>query len=338
MSAGNGIWIYCEWTGSRIADASLELFTPARALKEASGESITAVVLTDSPVSQDAIQQQLSQAGADAVLVGSHAGLSQDSARSYTVALSELITARQPKVLLVGATRSAMAFIPRVAVKTCAAIVSNVTHINRADNGGLEAVKPMYADSALATVSLTATERHTILLVRPKAFQKPAECESRAVSVESVTLSALDGFVPQVMLIDRQAQSATGRPKLEESDIVVSGGRGLKAPEHFHLVEELADALGASVGASRAIVDAGWRPHSEQVGQTGKAVTPKLYIAVGISGAMQHLVGMSNSQKIVAINRDAEAPIFKVADYGVVGDALEILPAWIEAIRARKSS
>ena len=170
-----------------------------------------------------------------------------------------------------------------------------------------------------------------VATLRPKVFAAAAAEAGKSAAVEPLAIE-WDASAPRARVTGTTGESG-GKVDLTESEIIVSGGRGLKAPEHFALIEDLAGALGATVGASRAVVDAGWRPHGDQVGQTGKTVSPKLYVAVGISGAIQHLAGMSSSRCIVAINKDPEAPIFKVADYGVVGDLFEVVPALTEAVR-----
>lgn len=209
---------------------------------------------------------------------------------------------------------------PRVAVRLQAGFVADVTGI--AEGGYL---KPAYAGKAIATVAVK-TAKH-VVSVRPNIFT------ATPAPAASATTSTVDTASATVSSPVKNVTRSTGKLDVAEAEIIVSGGRGLKGPEHFHLVEELAQALGGAVGASRAVVDAGWRPHNEQVGQTGKTVSPNLYVACGISGAVQHLAGMSSSKVIVAINKDKDAPIFQVADYGIVGDVFEVLPKLTAAVK-----
>ena len=196
-------------------------------------------------------------------------------------------------------------------------------------DGALVATRPVYAGKAIQTVRLAGTPAMASL--RPRAFSATERRPGAKASVEPLAVT-LDPARARVRVIELGAAEG-GKVDLTEAEIIVSGGRGLRGPENFHLIEELAEALGGTVGASRAVVDAGWRPHGEQVGQTGKTVSPKLYVAIGISGAIQHLAGMSSARCVVAVNKDPEAPIFKIADYGIVGDAFEVVPALTEALR-----
>ena len=189
--------------------------------------------------------------------------------------------------------------------------------------------RPVYAGKAIETVRIPGTP--ALASLRPRAFTAVEHRPGAKAAVEPLAVT-LDASRARVRVMEMGA-SEGGKVDLTEAEVIVSGGRGLRGPEHFHLIEQLAGALGGTVGASRAVVDAGWRPHAEQVGQTGKTVSPKLYVAIGISGAIQHLAGMSSARCIVAINKDPEAPIFKIADYGIVGDAFEIVPALTEALK-----
>lgn len=218
---------------------------------------------------------------------------------------------------------------PRVSVKLEAGYISDCVglEVNGAD---LVATKPVYAGKAQAKVKINTSTK--VLSLRPNVFTAKVIAEGTEANYTEITPS-LDDISKAVKITNISVND--GKLDVAEADIVVSGGRGLKEPENFNLVENLASALGGAVGASRAVVDAGWRPHSEQVGQTGKTVSPSLYVACAISGAVQHLAGMSSSKFIVAINKDADAPIFKITDYGIVGDVFEVLPKLTEKIKAR---
>ncbi len=216
---------------------------------------------------------------------------------------------------------------PRLAVKLGAGCLMDCVKLDTS-SGELTATRPVYAGKALVDVKFNSDKK--VITIRPNVFKaQPSENSSVDVTVNEVTSPNLKTRVVEF-------KKSEGKLDVAEADIIVSGGRGMKGAEHFNLIEELADSLGAAVGASRAVVDAGWRPHGEQVGQTGKTVSPSLYVACGISGAIQHLAGMSSSKYIVAINKDKDAPIFTIADYGIAGDVFDILPALTEEIKKVK--
>ncbi|MDX2194609.1 MAG: electron transfer flavoprotein subunit alpha/FixB family protein, partial [Gemmatimonadales bacterium] len=242
---------------------------------------------------------------------------------------AELARARGAAAVVVAASATGRDLAPRLAARLGAGFAADCTAL-RAEGGAVVAVRPVYAGKALQTVKLPGMP--AVVSVRTGAFAPAAR--AHVAAVEAVAVPAV---AARMEVVERRAAAAQ-RLDVAEAEIIVAGGRGLGEPAHFRLVEELAAAFGdAAVGASRAVVDAGWRDHAEQVGQTGKTVSPRLYIAVGISGAIQHLAGMRTARTIVAVNKDKDAPIFKVADYGIVGDLFEVLPALTAAIRARRS-
>ena len=267
----------------------------------------------------------LGDAGADRVLLATNAAFAKYDAEGCVAAVAKAVEAVKPAAVLFAGSSLGRDLAPRVAAKLGVGLASDCTHLT-AEGGALTATRPVYAGKALQNVRFPRTP--ALATLRPKVFA-PVTGAGRAGTVQPLEV-AVPGSRAKLREVVAQAGATAD---LTEAEVVVSGGRGLRGPENFKLVEDLAAALGASVGASRAVVDAGWRPHSDQVGQTGKTVSPKLYVAVGISGAIQHLAGMSSSRCIVAINKDPEAPIFKVADYGVVGDLFEIVPALTEAVR-----
>lgn len=250
------------------------------------------------------------------------------SPTAYTDAIASFAKETGAKILVFPNTAMGVDLAPRVAVRLNSGVVMDCMKLEVKDNDVI-ATRPVYAGKALIDVKLTSDIK--IFTIRPNVF-KPQNVDSTSVEIN---VQPVDN--PNLKTRVTSFKKSEGKLDVAEADIIVSGGRGMKGPENFHLIEELADVLGAAVGASRAVVDAGWRPHREQVGQTGKTVSPSLYIACGISGAIQHLAGMSSSKYIVAINKDKDAPIFNVADYGIAGDVFEILPALTEEIKKLKS-
>lgn len=283
---------------------------------------ITVVIGGDS----EAIAPELASYGATKVIVAADPRLTAYTSSAYAKIVAEIAKREDTDVLFFPAGQTGKDLAPRVAAKLEAGIASDCTGL-RVEGGDLIAERPVYAGKAVIEVKVTS--RVKIFTLRPNVFTATA-ARGGAVTVQKADVTLTDGdFTTKVTGV----KTATGRLDVTEASIVVSGGRGMKSPEHFHLIEELAGVLGGAVGASRAVVDAGWRPHDEQVGQTGKTVSPTLYIACGISGAIQHLAGMSSSKYIVAINKDKDAPIFQIADYGIAGDVFEVLPALIAEVK-----
>jgi electron transfer flavoprotein alpha subunit len=236
--------------------------------------------------------------------------------------LADLIAKHKPDLLLFGMTYDGRDIASRLSARLGTALIANATGLEQKD-GAFAVSSPVFGGTLLVTTQPRA-KAPTLVLVRPKAFTAEAR-DGATAQVETLT-DPVDSGTPAPRVLRREKEQAAG-PRLEDAAVIVSGGRGLGGPENFAMLDELAAELGAAVGASRAVVDAGWKPYAMQIGQTGKTVKPTVYIAVGISGAMQHTVGMKGAKTIIAINKDPEAPIFKIADFGIVGDLFEVAPA-----------
>ena len=302
--------------------------------REALGEAVRLAAALGGPVvgvccgASDPGLASLGEVGADQVLFAQHEAFATYDGAGYAAAVAAAVKQVSPAAVLFSASALGKDLAPRVAARLGVGLASDCTAVST--NGGrLVVTRPVYAGKAFQKIAFPMSP--ALLSLRPKVFAAAAAQVGKSAMVEALVFT-WDASAPRAKVTGSTGAQG-GRPDLTEAEIVVSGGRGLKGPEHFVLIEELADALGATVGASRAVVDAGWRSHGEQVGQTGKVVSPKLYVAVGISGAIQHLAGMSSSRCIVAINKDPDAPIFKIADYGIVGDLFEIVPALTAAVK-----
>ena len=278
----------------------------------------------------DTARERLASAGAATAYVAGSDELDGYLLQPQIETLASLIKERQPAVVLFGSDAPGKDLASGVAARIGAGVLADVVDLT-VDGGELTATMSVFGGATVTKCRVRGTQQ--IICVKPNAFV--AEEAPGDLNEVPVPVTVSDG-AKRARIVDRVQQEAGGRPTVEEAAIIVSGGRGLGGPEHFALVEALADALGAAVGASRAAVDAGWYPHQHQVGQTGKTVSPQLYVAVGISGAIQHRAGMQTSKTIVAINKDPEAPLFQLVDFGVVGDLFKVVPALTEEIARRK--
>lgn len=314
------ILIVAEHAGGKLAKSTLEMVTAAR---ESGREGPVTVLVLGQGVAEVA---SAAAAVADQVLVADLPQLAQYSAEVWAAAAAQIAQEGEAHTVLIGGSRSGREYAPRVAVKLDAPYLEDAIRLS-VSGSALQAQRYTYLARVTETVEAQAPV--TVVTVKPGAFA-PAAAGGEAGEQYDVELELP---TPRVEVTGRSVEKSS-RVALTEADVIVSGGRGVGSPENFAAyVEGLADRIGAGVGATRAVVDAGWRPYAEQVGQTGKTVQPKAYVALGVSGAVQHLSGMGKSKFIVAINKDAEAPIFKVADYGIVGDVNQIVPALIEAAR-----
>ena len=299
-----------------------ELLTAARRLGEPS-------VVWAGP-GAEAARPRLAEYGAVKVYAADSADFGGYVVAPAAELLAQLVGEKSPVAVLIAGTTEGKEIAGRLAVKTGSGVLTDAVDVTAGDSGPL-AQQPNFGGSI--TVHSTVRKGTPIIAVRPGGVS--AEPSAGAADIESVAFSASDA-AKAAKVTERSAAEKGGRPDLTEAQVVVSGGRGTGSADGFGIIEQLADSLGAAVGASRAVVDAGWYPHQFQVGQTGKTVSPQLYVAVGISGAIQHRAGMQTSKTIMAINKDAEAPIFEIADYGVVGDLFTVVPQLLEEIEQHK--
>lgn len=327
------LWVYVETKEDGSAKSvGLELLHPGRDLADKQGGRLVAVVI-GSGVEQAVIDA--SAHGADQVIVVDSPEFKDYTTDAYTAAMYHLIDKYGPTTLLIGATPDGRDMGPRLACRIKTGLTADCTGLDiDPESGNVAWTRPAFGGNLMATI-ICPDHRPQIGTVRPGVFKKSAPGYAKGEVIREEFHVAPEQIRTELLEIIRE--TAGELVDLEGADIIVSGGRGVGGPEGFAPVKALADVLGATVGASRAAVDSGWISHAHQVGQTGKTVAPKLYIACGISGAIQHLAGMSGSDCIVAINKDPDAPIFDVADYGIVGNLFEVLPALTEEIKKLKA-
>lgn len=330
----NDLWVFIETAPNGSAkNVGLELLSPGRRLADIQGGDLIGVVIGNNV---DSAVTAATAYGANKVLVVDGEDYGRYTTEAYTRAFYILVNKYGPKTILIGATNLGRDMGPRLACRLQTGLTADCTGLDiDTESGNVAWTRPAFGGNLMATI-LCPDTRPQIGTIRPGVFKRCEPDSSRKAEIIREEIPVAKGTI-RTRLVESIRETAGELINLEEAEIIVSGGRGLGKAENFRYVRELADALGASVGASRAAVDAGWIPHAYQVGQTGKTVGPKVYIACGISGAIQHRAGMSGSNTVVAINKDPDAPIFDVADYGVVGDLFEVLPALTEEVLRAKA-
>jgi electron transfer flavoprotein alpha subunit len=329
MEMYEGVWIFAEQRDGTLQTVAYELLGAGQRLARARKARLSAVLLGHGV---ESLATDLFQRGADRVFVADHPELAQYRDEPYSRILTRLIQKEKPEIVLAGATAEGRALIPRTAVELGTGLTADCTGLEiDAGKGHLLQTRPAFGGNIMATI-LCEHFRPQMATVRHKVMQE-AEPDSGRTNGELIRVEVTPEDLAsrtKVLEVIREEQETVN---ITEADVIIAGGRGLKGPENFQMLWDLAHVLDGAVGASRAAVDAGWVDYSHQVGQTGKTVKPKIYISIGISGAIQHLVGMNSSDMIIAINKNPEAPIFKVADYGLVGDLFEIVPALTKKLK-----
>jgi electron transfer flavoprotein alpha subunit len=322
------VLIYAENAGGQFKKSAFEAVSYARAIADQLNTSLTAISIGD--VTADHLAS-LGKYGVDTILNVSNAKLKQFINQAYASVIAEAAKKENAEVVVLSNSFSGRGLAPRIGVKLEAGVADGAVALPEISGDKFTVKKTAFSGKAFAIVQLTSANKVIALIPNSyKVVEKPA-----AGKIEDFNAEVKDSDFKAMI---KEIVQSTDKVSLPDAEIVVSGGRGLKGPENWGMIEELATLLGAATACSKPVSDAGWRPHSEHVGQTGIAVSPNLYIAVGISGAIQHLAGVSSSKVIVVINKDPEAPFFKVADYGIVGDAFEVVPKLIAAVKEYKAS
>ncbi|WP_436375539.1 electron transfer flavoprotein subunit alpha/FixB family protein [Cytobacillus sp. BC1816] len=331
MDEYRGVWVFIEQNDGKIEGVSLELLGAGRKLADKLDVPLSGVLLGYEIKS---LSQEVIAYGADQVYVIDHEVMKDYRTESYMKAVIDLAEKYKPEIFLYGATSNGKDLASAVATDLSTGLTADTTMLDvEVDKRLLEASRPAFGGNIMATI-LCKKHRPQMATVRPKVMKalEPDPDKQGEVIEEAITLSE-DEMRTKVIKI---VKDVTKKVNLADAHVVVAGGKGMGDFQNFQLIHELADAIGATVGGTRDVVEAGWLPHEQQVGQTGETITPKIYFAIGISGAIQHIVGMKNSEFIIAINKDPDAPIFDVATYGIVGDALEIVPKLIKELKEAK--